>query len=80
MNKLVCGALLALLMLPRAGALSAQAAIVIDADTGAVLQEQNADACLPMASTTKIMTALVALGEVPNEKNALILRLNECRD
>ena len=63
MNKLVCGALLALLMLPRAGALSAQAAIVIDADTGAVLQEQNADACLPMASTTKIMTALVALGE-----------------
>ena len=63
MNKLVCGALLALLMLPRAGALSAQAAIVIDADTGAVLREQNADACLPMASTTKIMTALVALGE-----------------
>ena len=35
----------------------------MDADTGEVLLEQNGDARLPMASTTKIMTALVALGE-----------------
>lgn len=38
---------------------SAQAAIVINADTGEVLYEQNADEQLPMASTTKIMTALL---------------------
>ncbi|MFQ9974979.1 MAG: hypothetical protein ACLRVN_01150 [Butyricicoccus sp.] len=31
---------------------------------GETLFEQNADSRLPMASTTKIMTALVALGEV----------------
>lgn len=36
-----------------------KAAIVINADTGEVIFEQNANACLPMASTTKIMTALL---------------------
>lgn len=62
MKKLFC--VLALLcILPRAGAVSARAAVVIDADTGEMLFEQNADSRLPMASTTKIMTALVALGE-----------------
>ena len=49
--------------MPAAGALSARAAVVIDADTGEILFSQNADERLPMASTTKIMTALVALGE-----------------
>ena len=63
MKKLVCGLLCCLLCLPAAGALSARAAVVIDADTGEVLFAQNADESLPMASTTKIMTALVALGE-----------------
>lgn len=62
-KKILCGLLCLVLCLPAAGAISAKAAIVIDADTGEVLLEQNADACLPMASTTKIMTALVALGE-----------------
>lgn len=62
-KKLLCGLLCCVLCLPAAGAVSAKAAIVIDADTGAVLYELNADAVLPMASTTKIMTALVALGE-----------------
>ena len=40
---------------------SAQAAILIDLDNGRVYYEKNADAVLPMASTTKIMTALVVL-------------------
>lgn len=40
---------------------SAQSAILTEAETGAVLFEKNADVRLPMASTTKIMTALVAL-------------------
>lgn len=40
---------------------SAQSAILIDVDNGRVYYEKNADAVLPMASTTKIMTALVVL-------------------
>ncbi|MBQ4088675.1 MAG: D-alanyl-D-alanine carboxypeptidase [Clostridia bacterium] len=39
----------------------AKGAILIDADSGRVLFEQNADERLPMASTTKIMTALLAI-------------------
>ncbi len=38
---------------------SAKAAILINGDTGEVIFEQNADERLPMASTTKIMTALL---------------------
>lgn len=40
---------------------SAKACVVIDALTGRVLLSHNADAPLPMASTTKVMTALLAL-------------------
>lgn len=40
---------------------SAKAAILICADNGEVVFEKNADTRLPMASTTKIMTALVAI-------------------
>ena len=39
----------------------AKAAVLIDADSGRVLFAQNADERLPMASTTKIMTAILAL-------------------
>lgn len=38
---------------------SAKAAILINADTGEVIYEHNADLELPMASTTKIMTGLL---------------------
>lgn len=38
---------------------SAKAAIVINGDTGEVLWSKNCDTRLPMASTTKIMTALM---------------------
>ena len=38
---------------------SAKAAVVINADTGEVLYSQNPNERLPMASTTKIMTALL---------------------
>ncbi len=44
-----------------ADALSAQSAILIEADSGRVVCEKQGDLKLPMASTTKIMTALVAL-------------------
>lgn len=40
---------------------SAQSAIVIEKSSGRILYDKNADKKLPMASTTKIMTALVAL-------------------
>lgn len=42
---------------------SARAAIVIESKTGRVLYEQNADERLAQASTTKIMTTLLALEE-----------------
>ena len=47
----------------RAVGTSAAAAILVDADSGRVLYEQNADARMLIASTTKIMTALVAIRE-----------------
>lgn len=46
---------------PAPPAVEAAAAILVEADTGQVLFEKNAQLPLPMASTTKIMTALVAL-------------------
>lgn len=42
-------------------ALRSRAAIVVRADTGAVLYRKNADQPLPIASITKIMTAMVVL-------------------
>jgi len=40
---------------------SAKAAILIEAGSGRVLYEKNADQPMPMASTTKIMTAILAI-------------------
>ena len=42
---------------------AAKSAVLIDGKTGRVLFEYNKDEKLPMASTTKIMTALIALEE-----------------
>ncbi len=42
-------------------ATSAKAYALLDAQSGTVLAEKNADTPLPMASTTKIMTALLAI-------------------
>ncbi len=44
---------------------SAAAAVLIDADSGRVLYEHNSNQRMPMASTTKIMTALVAISAYP---------------
>ena len=50
----------AVLLLPcRAQAISAQKAIVMDGETGRILYEKDADSRSLIASTTKIMTALV---------------------
>jgi D-alanyl-D-alanine carboxypeptidase (penicillin-binding protein 5/6) len=48
--------------------ISARSAIVINCETGRVLYEKNADARMLIASTTKIMTALIVLEKCrPNE-------------
>lgn len=58
--KTAAGLLAAVLLIPApASAISAQKAIVADAATGTVLFERNADAQSLIASTTKIMTALL---------------------
>ena len=70
--KSFCAAILALLLLCSVFALpasassllpsvSAESAVLTEAKSGRVLYEKNARARMPMASTTKIMTALVAL-------------------
>ena len=56
--------LAALFLIPKvaaADAIPAQAAYLIEANSGRVIAAKNADAHLPMASTTKIMTALLAI-------------------
>ena len=50
----------------RALSLSAQSAVLIDARDGRILYEKDADTPRPMASTTKIMTAIVAIDAKPN--------------
>ena len=64
MKRLIAGTVAALLaavlFLPvRAQALSAQKAILLDGTTGRILYEQNIDEKSLIASTTKIMTALI---------------------
>ncbi len=44
---------------------SAEAALLLDATEGRILFEQNSKKRLPMASTTKIMTAIVVLENMP---------------
>ena len=68
MKKIFCAGLAVFLWMvgcPRAAyaapSLSARAAVLMEASTGQVLMESAAHERLPMASTTKIMTALVAL-------------------
>lgn len=59
----ICAALLLFQINPSVSALgtSARSAILIDAGSGRVLYEQNADERMLIASITKIMTAVVAL-------------------
>ncbi len=52
--------------------MSAQAAVVINADNGQVLYAKNAENQQAMASTTKIMTALLTLEEAAKEENKIV--------
>ena len=44
----------------------AQAYIVIDQESGRIIKSHNANVKLPIASTTKIMTAILAIENIPN--------------
>jgi D-alanyl-D-alanine carboxypeptidase (penicillin-binding protein 5/6) len=47
------------------GALESRAAVLADASDGHILYQRNARSRRPIASTTKLMTALIALEELP---------------
>ena len=53
--------------------IEAAASILIDADSGRVLWEQNAHSRLPVASLTKILTALVTLEQYDNLRQTFTL-------
>ncbi|HLA35451.1 MAG TPA: D-alanyl-D-alanine endopeptidase [Rhodocyclaceae bacterium] len=54
-------------------ALESQAVLVKDQTTGAVLYEKNSNAVLPIASITKLMTAMVALDQKPSLNEVLTI-------
>ena len=57
--------------------LNSSAAIVVDQTTGEVLFEKNADVALPIASLTKLMTALLI---IENELNlAKLIKITNVR-
>jgi D-alanyl-D-alanine carboxypeptidase len=57
--------------------LKSQHAIVVNSDTGAVLLEKNAQTAVPIASLTKLMTAMVVLDSKPDMNK--ILRMMHTR-
>ena len=62
MKKLILAVIVVLLIFPlKVSALSAECAIVMDQDSKRVLFEKNMDKEKLIASTTKIMTAVIAL-------------------
>jgi len=54
-------------------AVQSSAALVLDQTTGAVLFEKNPDAVLPIASITKLMTAMVVLDAKPDLTETLAI-------
>ena len=52
---------------------SAKSVVLVHADTGQILYSQNADSQMLIASTTKIMTALVVLGNCDPDEQVKIL-------
>ena len=67
MRRLLCLALAVVIgwLLPSAASAeevgtSAAACVIIDAESGRILLSHNAESPLPMASTTKVMTALLS--------------------
>jgi D-alanyl-D-alanine carboxypeptidase (penicillin-binding protein 5/6) len=57
---------------PEAPRITAKAAILIDMDTGKVLYSRNPDKQLEMASTTKMMTAILILESLPLDREVKV--------
>lgn len=57
--------------IPDSPSLQARAFILMDADSGRILAQKNADEKIPPASLTKIMTVYVAFRELKNQNLAL---------
>ena len=57
---------MAQVIIPRAPDIAATSYVLLDAQTGQILVEENADEPLPPASLTKIMTAYIAIEEIIN--------------
>ncbi|MEC8588232.1 MAG: serine hydrolase, partial [Pseudomonadota bacterium] len=57
---------MAQVIIPRAPDIAANSYVLLDAQTGQILVEENADEPLPPASLTKIMTAYIAIEEIIN--------------
>ena len=55
----------------------AQHAIVVNDDSGAVLLEKNAGTVVPIASLTKLMTAMVILDSKPNMEEAISIQTED---
>ncbi|HEY8857610.1 MAG TPA: D-alanyl-D-alanine endopeptidase [Rugosibacter sp.] len=64
-------------MNPQVLALASSAVLVLDQTTGTVLYEKNANAVLPIASITKLMTAMVALDASPDLKETLTIGIED---
>ena len=60
--------------------LSAQSAIVVDADSGAVLFDKNSTAVRPLASLSKLMAALVFLEAKPNLSQVVAMAADDERE
>ena len=58
-------------IIPRPPEIAATSYILIDALTGQIIVEENADEPLPPASLTKIMTAYIAVEEIMNGNMSL---------
>ena len=65
------GSLAAPAIIPRPPEIAARSYILIDALTGQIIVEENADEPLPPASLTKIMTAYIAVEEIMNGNMSL---------
>ena len=79
LRRLIFGLLSLILFLgcvPTAGAVgtSASSAILLDAGSGRVLYEQNADERRPVASITKLMTALLTVERWPDLDTEVTIR------
>ncbi|MBA2327775.1 MAG: D-alanyl-D-alanine carboxypeptidase [Actinobacteria bacterium] len=77
LGALVSSALVAVMVPATASGALAQeageprASILVDADTGAILEAKNAHEALPVAGAVKLMTALTALQRIPLEDRVL---------